>query len=146
MNTPHFTAFLKESLAKNFKLRSCTIRRSAGSCEPKSLLARQKSAGILDVFQAFLTMPTAILAARTRAEAIGTASKVVFILPALPARIRCLHQKRGVTAFFAIRRWGPHESPQGFYGVWKRVRASPLASPAFQLAEKSQLLELPSGL
>ena len=54
------------------------LRRSAWICEPKSSLARQKSAGILDVFQAFLTMPTAILAARTRTEAIGTASKSLF--------------------------------------------------------------------
>ena len=56
-------------------LRSCTISRGARICETKSLSTRQKNAGILDVFQAFLTMPTAILAAKMRAEAIGTASK-----------------------------------------------------------------------
>ena len=59
------------------KLRSCTNSRGTQICETKSWLARQKSAGILDVFQAFLTMPTAILAAKLCAEAIGTASKFV---------------------------------------------------------------------
>ena len=57
------------------KLRSCTISRGTQICETKSWLARQKSAGILDVFQTFLTQPTAILAAKLCAETIGTASK-----------------------------------------------------------------------
>ena len=52
------------------KLRSCTISRGTQICETKSWLARQKSAGILDVFQTFLTQPTAILAAKLCAEAI----------------------------------------------------------------------------
>ena len=54
-------------------LRSCTIRRKIQICETKLPMARQKIAGILCVFQDFLTQSAAILAAKICVEAIGTA-------------------------------------------------------------------------
>ena len=59
----------------SFQFRSCTIRRKIQICETKLPMARQKIAGILCVFQDFLTQSAAILAAKICVEAIGTASK-----------------------------------------------------------------------
>ena len=57
------------------RLRSCTNSQSAQICASKMSPARQKIAGILCVFQDFLTRPAAFLAAKMCAWAIGTASK-----------------------------------------------------------------------
>ncbi len=54
--------------------RSCTISRSIQIWEAKLAMARQKIAGILCIFQDFLTQSAAILAAKICAEAIGAAS------------------------------------------------------------------------
>ena len=60
----------------SFQFRSCTIRRKIQICETKLPMARQKIAGILCVFQDFLTQSAAILAAKICVEAIGTASYI----------------------------------------------------------------------
>ncbi|MCH5351976.1 MAG: hypothetical protein J1E06_00665 [Acutalibacter sp.] len=64
-------------ITKRSEIRSRTNRQSIQIYASKMLLTRQKIAGILCVFQDFLTQSAAFWAAKMGAGAIGTASNSV---------------------------------------------------------------------